>query len=248
MDEICIFPIGNTLACQIAGEKLSREGIFMADHPRPEVTHLLLDVPSFLPSGRLRGGGDIGAVLEMLPEDICIIGGKLNHPALEGYNKLDLLRNERYLAINAAITADCALSIAAPLLNAAFRETPTLILGWGRIGKCLGQMLKALGTPVTIAARKERDRGMLEALGYEAVDFQAAEALLPTCKLLINTVPQQVLEAQPPDSCIQIDLASFPGLFGENVIWAKGLPGTCAPESAGRLMADTILKELEAVR
>lgn len=243
MKEKCVYPVGSTQGCHFALTCLDRAGIFISDHPRPEVTHILLDVPSFLASGELRGGGKIEEVLERMPEDVTVIGGRLNHPALEGYRKLDLLRQEEYLAGNAAITADCALRLAAPLLTTTFRESPALILGWGRIGKCLGQMLKALGVPVTVAARKATDRGILQALGYEAVDFGAVKRILPEIQLLFNTVPEKVLDFSAPRGCIQIDLASLPGLYGDNVIFARGLPGIHAPESSGRLIADSILKE-----
>lgn len=243
MEEKCIYSVGSTQACRFAREGLSRAGVFISDHPRPEVTHVLLDAPSFLTSGELRGGGHIEDVLERLPEDVTVIGGRLNHPALEGYRTLDLLRREEYLAGNAAITADCALRLAAPLLTATFQESPALILGWGRIGKCLGQMLKGLGVSVTVAARKESDRGMLRALGYKAVGFDQVPAVLPGIRLLFNTVPEKVLEYTVPRGCIQIDLASTPGLYGDNVIFARGLPGIHAPESSGALIADTLLKE-----
>lgn len=241
MDEICLLRSGITKSCLICGQNLKKQGLLLTDHPRPEVTHVLLDVPSFLSSGKLRGGGDLEALLSMVPETVTVIGGMLNHPALEGLRKIDLLRDETYLAKNAAITADCAIRLAAPLLTAAFRDSPALILGWGRIGKCLAQLLNALGCDVTVAARKEADRAMLEALGYRAVDFTEAEAILPERKLIFNTVPQKVLTRELPAGCIPIDLASTPGLFGDSVIYARGLPGLHAPDSAGRLMAETIL-------
>lgn len=242
MDEICMLRAGNTKSCAFCGDYLRQRGIFLTDHPRPEVTHVLLDAPSFLSSGKLRGGGDVEALLSMVPERVTIIGGKLEHPALEGKRKLDLLRNEDYLAKNAAITADCAIRLAAPLLTSTFRDSPALILGWGRIGKCLGQMLKGLECQVTVAARKDTDRAMLDALGYEAVDF--SDDILDGQKLIFNTVPCQVLTREVPMGSIPIDLASTPGLLGENVIFARGLPGLHAPESAGQLMGETILKML----
>jgi dipicolinate synthase subunit A len=78
---------------------------------------------------------------------------------------MDLLKDPHYLAKNAAITAECALKVAAPYLKTTFSESPTLILGWGRIGKCLARLLSARNCPVSVAARKESDRAMLEAFG-----------------------------------------------------------------------------------
>lgn len=243
-----MFPAGGTEAVQYAADFLAVQNIPLTDHPTPEVTHLLLDVPSFGPDGSLRAGGRIEALLERLPGDITVAGGNLTHPALAGCRTLDLLQDARYLAKNAAITADCALGTASPLLKTAFADTPTLVIGWGRIGKCLAALLRSIGTPVTVAARKECDRAMLESLGYEAADPAALGPLLPRFRLIFNTAPELVLEERLVRlcrSCLKIDLASKPGIAGTDVVWAKGLPGLCAPESSGKLIADTFLRLLK---
>ena len=236
MRPVLFYPVISTEASANAVRILHRQGIRTIDHPAPEITHLLLDVPSFADGGHLRGGGRIETILERIPGDVAVVGGNLNHPGLDGYKKYDLLQDETYLAQNAAITADCALQVAAPMLKTTFRDTPTLILGWGRIGKCLAAMLKALGTPVKVAARRESDRAMLTALGYHAVDFNS----LPGGSLLFNTVPGQ--NYQIHSSCVNIDLASQKSISGEDVIWARGLPGVYAPVSSGTLIAETILR------
>ncbi len=239
MRPMLIYPVTSTEASACAVRILHKEGIQIIDHPAPEITHLLLDVPSFANDGSLRGGREIESILERIPRDVAVVGGNLDHPALEEYETYDLLRDETYLAKNAAITADCALQVAAPLLKTTFRETPTLILGWGRIGKCLAGLLKNLDTPVTVAARKESDQAMLKALGYGAVDYSQ---LPVSCSLAFNTVPGQNFETAP--SCVKIDLASQKSLHGEDVIWARGLPGVYAPESSGKLIAETMLRLL----
>ena len=109
MKELLIFPIGCTTACDYSIQILHQSGTAITDHPMPEVTHLLLDVPSFQTNGLLRNGEDIRPLLRMLSPEITIIGGKLNHPALSDYRTWDLLSNEGYLARNAWITAECAL-------------------------------------------------------------------------------------------------------------------------------------------
>lgn len=245
MKQILIYPIGSTDACRFAYTFLVQKGIAITDHPMPEITHLLLDVPSFGTDGMLRSGGDIRNVLAMLPRDVIIIGGNLNHPGLEGYRKIDLLQDEEYLALNAAITADCALQVAAPFLHTTFADTPTLIIGWGRIGKCLGQMLRSIGCSVTIAARKATDRALIRALGHSAVDITAISGILPECRLILNTAPEMILDKedlQDCRNCVKIDLASKPGLGGADVVWARGLPGVHAPESSGKLIAECFLR------
>ena len=236
------YTLGSTPAAKYATQFLEDAGVQTVDHPTPEITHLLLDVPSFGPDGVLRGGGQLSKILEMLPQYITVVGGNLDHPVLEGYKALDLLQDPMYLAKNAAITADCALQVAAPLLTTVFSQTPVLIIGWGRIGKCLAKKLRDLGSPVTVAARKASDRALLEALGYIAED--PGKITNPEqYRLVFNTAPEPVFSKTPAwKNCIQIDLASKKGLDGENVIRARGLPGIYAPESSGKLIADTILR------
>lgn len=241
MNDMLVYPIGTTDAVRFAAGSLQRSGIPLVDHPTPEATHLLLDIPSFSPDGMLRGGGQPERILEMLPPEITVVGGNLDHPSLAEHRTLDFLRDPRYLAMNAAITADCALQIAAPLLSTAFYDTPTLVIGWGRIGKCLARLLHGLGAEVTVAARKEADRAALFSLGIPAVNMDAD---LGKYRLIFNTAPEPVFSEQLPYciNCVKIDLASSRGLHGDDVIWARALPGKLAPESSGKLIAETFLR------
>jgi len=251
MNSALIYHKGTTAACAQAAAVLADNGLGLVDHPTPEVTHLLLDVPSFAPDGTLRGGGQLLKVLERLPPDVTVIGGKLDHPDLHRHPTIDLLSDEEYLAKNAAITAHCALEIAASALNTTFRETPMLILGWGRIGKCLVSQLSRLGCPLTVAARSAKDRAMLAALGVGAVDISEIPGILPGIRLLVNTAPAPMLDEEILDQyskCVKLDLASSTGLRGIGVIYARGLPGRCAPESSGRLIAETILRKIKEAK
>ena len=82
---------------------------------------------------------------------------------------------------------------------------------------------------------------MLEALGYGAVDFERVPSILPLCGLLYNTVPDLPF-VWDLSQIVAIDLASAPGMQGDSVIIARGLPGKYAPKSSGRLIAETILR------
>jgi len=240
-----LYPIGRTEGSLFAAQLLKKQGLSITDHPMPEITHVLLDVPSFDGSGKLRGGGCLCEVLERLPPTVTVVGGNLDHPDLLGCRKWDLMQDETYVAGNAAITADCAVRLAGEKLKAIFRDSPALILGWGRIGKCLAQLLAGLGCPVTVAARKESDRAILSALGIRALDYRELPATLDRYSLIFNTVPEMVLKAEPPETCVCIDLASRRGIPGDSVIWARGLPGVHAPRSSGKLIAERILYYLK---
>ena len=246
MNRTIIYPAGNTAALTYACQYLSDRGVDIVNDPTPNVTHLLLPVPSFDADGRIKGGSCLETVLTELPKNITVLGGNLTHAALQGYKTIDLLQDPTYVAENAAITADCAIRIAGSNLPVVFRDCPVLVIGWGRIGKCLAAQLQAMGAKVTVAARKEADRGMSQALGYGAKSPDQLSHCLMCYRIIFNTVPAPILSeeqiANCQDSCIKIDLASVLGIAGTDVIWARGLPGKDAPESSGVLIAKTILR------
>ncbi len=235
----CIFSLaGHSAALEHAGAALRNAGIPVLDQPDVTATHLLLPVPSFQDDGTIRGGGELEAVLSRLSQQVVIIGGHLRHPALEGYRCADLLRDPQYVTQNAAITAHCAIALAMSKLPVTLSGCPVLVIGWGRIGKCLTRLLRRLDAQVTVAARKETDRALITALGYRAVDTAGVDAL--PYRLIFNTVPVMLLP-QCPGSAVKIDLASQPGIGGPDVIWARGLPGKDAPESSGALISRTAI-------
>ena len=218
--KICC-PSGNA-ATEYAAHYLKEAGMTVTDSPDAETTHLLFPVPT--------------RCFDDLPEDIVIVGGNLH--CLPGYQTIDLLKDPEYLAQNAAITARCAMG----LIGKELKDLPVLILGWGRIGKCLGKFLGDAGAKVTIAARKEADVTMASALGYEGVHIGQAASLLPKFGAVLNTIPAMVLPAFKchPD-CVLLELASRPGMAGNHIIRASGLPGKYAPEASGRLIARRLL-------
>ena len=213
----------------------------MVSEPCEQVTHLLLPVPSFGPDGGIVGGGNLSTLLSLLPKDITVIGGNLDRPELDYYTCVDLLQDESYLALNANITAHCALELALDQLPVILDGCDVLIIGWGRIGKCLGKLLQQLGAQVSVCARKESDRSMLSALGYRALKLEQVDTA--AYRVIFNTVPTMLFPTCPGNA-LKIDLASRLGLGSEDVIWARGLPGKDAPESSGQLIASTLIPML----
>lgn len=232
MKKILFCIAGESPALTHARNQLLSWGYGVTVQPGPEVTHVLLCVPT------PEKGSDLEAVLAPFSTDVTVIGGML--PPLP-YPKVDLLEDEYYLAENAAITAHCAIALTLRHLEKTITSLPVLIIGWGRIGKCLAQLLRSMGAEVTVAVRKEADGAMLSALGFRAVALEEMEA--ERYAILYNTAPAPVLHRK--DACkdaLVIDLASQKGIDGEGVIWARGLPGKMAPETSGRLIAKTALR------
>lgn len=236
MNEPMILPALNTPALDYATDALRKRGIRIADGGSPEVTHLLLPVPWSEP---------IEPALQNLSPTVTIIGGNLNLPDRPC---IDLLKDEGYLAKNAMITAHIAMNLAFRQLPVVAEECPVLVVGWGRIGKCLCKLLQGAGAEVTIAARKDSARAMAETMGCKACQIHTLKYMLRRFRIIFNTVPCPVLNQEQMchcrSDCVKMDLASTSGMPGEDIITARGLPGKYAPESSGRLIADTIVRLL----
>ena len=238
MAEPIFFTAGTTEALHVAAEILKTAGVAFTDFPGPEVTDLLLDVPSFTKAGILRSGEDFSSLMGKLPGLKRIFGGKLpvSHNSIQ---MIDLLEDPAYLAENAFITADCAIRLCGLSLKSTWEDSKVLVIGWGRIGKQLCRMLKALGTQVTVCARKAPDRALLNAFGYKAI--QPDQLNGEGYDVIFNTAPNLRLEEAALSHCpVPMDLASQEGLIGKDVIYARGLPGIYAPLSSGKRIASII--------
>lgn len=229
MQDICVYIPEMTPALHFAAAQLKEWGISIVALPCQDVTHVLLSIPTKrVPEPRT------------LPDSITVFGGNLGETP---YKSIDLLQDEEYLAQNAAITAHCAIKVALQHMAFTLAGCKALIIGWGRISKCLAPLLKAMGADVTIATRNTADRAILAATGFGVVDTGAIDA--ETYRLIFNTAPASVLDGEKADrNAVLIDLASQKGISGDNVIWARGLPGKEAPESSGILIARTVLRYL----
>lgn len=218
-------------ALEFAETYLRQRGFAIADSPDERVTHVLLPVPV---SGPLPQG---------IPENAVVFGGRL--PETKN-RQVDFLQDERYLTKNAAITAECAIRMAGSLLPRVWAGCPVLILGWGRIGKFLSWQLKDLGADVTVAVRKEKDLAIIRAIGFRGEDIESAGSLAPYFRVVFNTVPAPLITAAETAKCrgLLLDLASVPGMAGDAVVAARGLPGKMMPESSGALIGQTVIRHL----
>jgi len=246
MNAHIFYCVGDSPALQYCKEKLICRGWQEALSPNRQVTDLILPVPSFDTEQNIKGGYAPEEILSKLPETVTVYGGFLDHRALLGYSCVDLLKDPLYIAHNAAITAHCALGIAIEKLTTTLADCPVLVMGWGRIGKYLAELLRKCGAKVTVYARSETDRAMLEALGYNTDPLAAPGCSLVRYRLIVNTAPAMLLPKQLQNfcrpNCLKLDLASKPGIAGTDVIRANGLPGKCAPESSGELIARSIIR------
>lgn len=238
MKTISFCTMGHSSALLHARNSLLSWGYEVTSQPSDATTHLLLPVPSMDETGAIRGGPHFEDILPNLSPEITVLGGML--PELP-CKCVDLLNDDFYIAENASITAHCAISFLTNRMAHTLKDTPALIIGWGRIGKCLAELLRSLSAKVTVAVRKESDCAILKALGYHSVIMGELDPKL--YQLIINTAPAPVMRStDASENALLIDLASKQGIEGQNVLWERGLPNRFAPESSGILIAKTALR------
>ena len=224
-------------ATRYAAAYLRDLGFEVTSEPDTDAAHLLLPVPSFPAVDSA-----LEHILNGLSKDTLISGGNLEGQ-LDGFRTVDFLKDPYYLAENAAITARCAAEIVQNQLGTSLSGCPVLVLGWGRIGKCLCRLFETAGVDVAAAARKDSDRAMIQALGSRSISIEDAALELMHYRVILNTVPEMVLPnmVTKPD-CVILELASRPGMSGGNIIDSRRLPGRMAPAASGELIAKTFIR------
>lgn len=204
------------------------------------------------------GDISINTINTLAPQYVPFLGGMIKEKDFPGRTVRDYYKEEELQVLNTVPTAEGAVAIAMNEMPTTINGSKTLIMGFGRVGKTLGLVLRGLGALVTVATRNATERAVCEILGFEVVDYPALNRSICAFGLIFNTVPAVLLTEEllenVADGTPVIDLATHPGgvdasaaeRLGKNVIWALGLPGKVAPVTAGRYIKKTvcaILKE-----
>ena len=172
----------------------------------------------------------------------------------EALNFADLWSDEQLQLENAWLTAEGAICAAMNESRASLKDCHCLVIGWGRIGKALTELLIGMRARVTVASRTEKGRNGAAERGAEcASTYRMAEAVRGK-QIIFNTAPERVLDENAlryaePDAMI-IDLASAP--FGVDIEAARRqnlrawreprLPGRYCPFSAARALLQAIIR------
>lgn len=166
----------------------------------------------------------------------------------------DYLSREDVCLKNAVPTAEGAVMIALSELPVTLSGLKILIVGMGRIGTALTEILKGFGADVTAAVRNEGGAARARLHGVKSV---RTEEIGGEWGLIFNTVPMMIFDSDKlsklrRDTLI-IDLASKPGgvdlaeaeSLNIKTIHALGLPGKTAPVTAGEIIAESIIDTLK---
>ncbi len=214
-------------------------------------------------------GVRLSYLASLLTKNITVFGGKIPSPFYDelkerGVCCCDYFLNETLCIKNALLTAEAALEIAMRERDGTIDSSKTLVVGYGRIGKLLTNMLIKMNSEVVVAARRKDDLTYAECMGASGCiridDKKAGRGLLDAggdFDVIFNTVPVWLFDrdllSKWKKPVFIIDLASPPGgvdiraarELGHKVIWALSLPGKYSPIRAGRIIAEAIYEEME---
>lgn len=167
--------------------------------------------------------------------------------------EFDIMRDETYLVDVADLTAEGALASATAAAGCALCGARCLVVGWGRIGRALTELLVCLGAEVTVLSRRESTARDIALAGARSQPTADAGKVIPGHRFVFSTPPHMVLNEEvlknADKNAVIIDLASPPygvDLKAANKLglraWREpGLPGRYCPENA----AATIFRAME---
>lgn len=167
---------------------------------------------------------------------------------------VDLWADERLLRENAWLTAESAVASVVRSHPQRMCGLRCAVVGYGRIGQALTDILLNLGAEVHVVSGSRKKRGAIDGIGAKAWPREETAEALRDCALVFSTPPTAVVGAEEmawlkPHALI-VDLASPP--YGVDLEAAKllnfearrepGLPGRYCPISAARALYNAVLR------
>lgn len=170
-----------------------------------------------------------------------------------GAEIIDIANDEDFLKDNARLTAVGAVGYLLTTSKKAISGLHIGVVGYGRIGSALTDLLLFFGAQVRVYTSKMLTRVELGESGIETClsdDLYLGAGNIDELDVLINTAPKDMRSAfnggTIPLGTRALELASgknFDGICG--VEYLPGIPEKYYPESAGEIYYATILKHVE---
>ena len=165
---------------------------------------------------------------------------------------VNLWADETLLQENAYITAQGAVASALKQKKFSLNGAKCAVIGYGRIGRSLCEILLGAGTNVTVLSQTENKRRQARESGAAACGFDHAGEILKNAQYIFSTPPANVLDENMLSSinkdALLMDLASPPYGFdlekaramGVDACREPGLPDRYCPVSAARVLYHAI--------
>lgn len=167
-----------------------------------------------------------------------------------------LFERDDVAILNSIPTAEGTLMLAIQHTTRTIHGSSVLVLGFGRIGFTIARIFSSVGANVSVMARRPTHLARIIEMGYSPITPDSLQKQIHQYDLCINTVPALTLTADIIKNMnaktLIIDLASKPGgtdfeyakKHEIKTLWPLGLPGKTAPQTAGEILANTVIEVL----
>lgn len=210
----------------------------------------------------------ISEILDILQSQMTVYAGKPTEAFVlackeKNIRLVDYFSDECLCIKNAQLTAEATVDILINNLEIPLSKAKIMVVGYGRIGKLVAEMLMRMNASVTVAARSREQLAYAECFGANPLRMNknapkdALVRLNDGYDAVINTVPAMMFDRgvleKLKNNIFVVDLASPPGGVdirfakecGLKVVWALSLPGKYSPRRAGEIIAETILEDIK---
>lgn len=160
----------------------------------------------------------------------------------------DVCKDEEFVSENARLTAECTLSYIMSHSSLAVSDLKIAVVGYGRIGRVLLELLLFHGASVTVCTRSPSTQAMLISNGVPSL--LDSEARFEGFDMLVNTAPARLFSRArlATIGCEVLELApgdNFPEV--ENLTRLPSLPAKMLPKSSGRVYGAAVLRALNTM-
>lgn len=182
-----------------------------------------------------------------------VITKKVSSLALKHNIKVfDFFEQESVAVLNAIPTAEGAIQTAIQESERTLFGSKSIVLGYGRCGKILSNMLKGIGSLVSATYRNKKDFSYIKSYGLNPINLNELKNCISEFDFIFNTIPSCILDKnilkKINKNSIIIDLAQAPGGLDYKYarelnlksLYCPGLPGRVAPFNSAEILKDCI--------
>lgn len=165
----------------------------------------------------------------------------------------DFFDDDQVAIMNAIPTAEGSIQIAMEESPRTIFDSNCLVLGYGRCGKILANMLNGLGANTSVTYRKSSDYAYIKAYGFRSIRLDDLENYISDFHFIFNTIPHLVIDKSKlkkvRDDVLILDLAQAPGgidyasaeALKINALYCPGLPAKVAPYTSAKVIFDKLI-------
>lgn len=167
---------------------------------------------------------------------------------------IDLLKNEDYIIFNAKITVEGIIKYLIENTKTSLFNSKILVLGYGRIGKILCNVLKSFTENIYCVTYSKEETEIARANTINVILEEDLEKFLKNFEIIINTVPKIILDSKKLNMLYKeafvLDVASKPGGIDQdfaqknkiNYMWKLGIPSEISPIECAQKIQNEIYK------